>query len=53
VRTDLKELVDMDLKGAPYGYTPFCDDRREMDGFRFWNQGYWKEFLREKPYHIR
>ncbi|KAG2188930.1 hypothetical protein INT44_004072 [Umbelopsis vinacea] len=52
VRTDLKELVDMDLKGAPYGYTPFCDDRREMDGFRFWNQGYWKEFLQDKPYHI-
>ncbi|KAH8556358.1 UDP-glucose:glycoprotein glucosyltransferase-domain-containing protein [Umbelopsis sp. PMI_123] len=52
VRTNLKELVDMDLKGAPYGYTPFCDDRREMDGFRFWKQGYWKEFLRDKPYHI-
>lgn len=22
VRTDLKELVDLDLQGAPYGYTP-------------------------------
>ncbi|KAJ2964307.1 hypothetical protein NQZ79_g834 [Umbelopsis isabellina] len=52
VRTDLKELVDMDLQGAPYGYTPFCNDRREMDGFRFWNQGYWKEHLRDRPYHI-
>jgi UDP-glucose:glycoprotein glucosyltransferase len=35
VRSDLKELVDMDLKGAPYGYTPFCDSRKEIEGFRF------------------
>lgn len=27
VRADLKELVDLDLGGAPYGYTPFCDSR--------------------------
>ncbi|CAG8517343.1 10633_t:CDS:10, partial [Ambispora gerdemannii] len=52
VRTDLKELVDMDLHGAPYGYTPFCDNRPEMDGFRFWKEGYWKEHLQGKPYHI-
>ncbi|KAI8915909.1 hypothetical protein EDD86DRAFT_197169 [Gorgonomyces haynaldii] len=52
VRTDLQELVDMDLKGAPYGYTPFCSDRTEMDGFRFWNQGYWKNHLQGRPYHI-
>ncbi|KAI8146122.1 UDP-glucose:glycoprotein glucosyltransferase-domain-containing protein [Fennellomyces sp. T-0311] len=52
VRTDLQTLVDLDLHGAPYGYTPFCSDRTEMDGFRFWNQGYWKEHLRDKPYHI-
>lgn len=52
VRTDMKELVDLDLKGAPYGYTPMCQDRKEMEGFRFWNQGYWKDHLRSKPYHI-
>ncbi|CAO3644351.1 unnamed protein product [Cunninghamella echinulata] len=52
VRTDLQELVDLDLHGAPYGYTPFCSDRHEMDGFRFWDQGYWKEHLRGRPYHI-
>ena len=34
VRTDLQELYDLNLGGAPYGYTPFCDDRKEMDGFR-------------------
>lgn len=43
----------MDLHGAPYGYTPFCSDRKEMDGFRFWKDGYWKIHLGEKPYHIR
>ena len=37
VRSDLKELVELDLEGNPYGYTPFCEDRKEMDGFRFWN----------------
>lgn len=25
-------------QGAPYGYTPFCDNNREMEGFRFWKQ---------------
>ncbi|CAO3590292.1 unnamed protein product [Absidia cylindrospora] len=52
VRTDLQELVDLNLHGAPYGYTPFCSDRHEMDGFRFWSQGYWKDHLRGRPYHI-
>jgi UDP-glucose:glycoprotein glucosyltransferase len=45
-------LVDLDLKGAPYGYTPFCSDREGMDQFRFWREGYWKNHLRGKPYHI-
>ncbi|KAJ1743857.1 killer toxin resistant protein [Coemansia sp. RSA 1086] len=52
VRADLQELADMDLKGAPYGYTPFCDDRKEIDGYRFWKQGWWRDHLRGKPYHI-
>ncbi|KAI8855158.1 hypothetical protein BC829DRAFT_378241 [Chytridium lagenaria] len=52
VRTDLKELMDLDLQGAVYGYTPFCDSRTEMDGFRFWNSGYWKNQLAGRPYHI-
>jgi UDP-glucose:glycoprotein glucosyltransferase len=34
VRADLKELHDLDLEGAPYGYTPFCDSRKDMDGYR-------------------
>ena len=53
VRADLHELMTMDLKGAPYGYTPFCSDRPEMAQFRFWDGGYWKEHLRGRPYHIR
>ncbi|TGZ85725.1 hypothetical protein EX30DRAFT_393051 [Ascodesmis nigricans] len=52
VRTDLKELVDLDLQGAPYGFTPMCDSRKEIEGFRFWKQGYWKTYLRGLPYHI-
>lgn len=52
VRADLQELADLDLEGAPYGYTPFCDSRREMDGFRFWKQGYWANHLNGRPYHI-
>ena len=46
MRADLKELVDMDLEGAVYGFTPMCNDRVEMEGFRFWRQGYWKDHLR-------
>jgi UDP-glucose:glycoprotein glucosyltransferase len=52
VRTDMYELVTHDLEGAPYGFTPMCDSRTEMEGYRFWKQGYWKNFLRGSPYHI-
>ncbi|XP_058771792.1 UDP-glucose:glycoprotein glucosyltransferase-like [Vicia villosa] len=52
VRTDMGELYDMDLKGRPLAYTPFCDNNREMDGYRFWRQGFWKDHLRGRPYHI-
>ncbi|VEU21428.1 DEKNAAC102726 [Brettanomyces naardenensis] len=53
VRTDMKELVDLDLEGAPYGFTPMGDSRDEMEGFRFWKQGYWKKLLGDKyKYHI-
>ncbi|XP_065924355.1 UDP-glucose:glycoprotein glucosyltransferase 1 isoform X1 [Magallana gigas] len=52
VRTDLQELNDLDLEGAPYGYTPFCSSRREMDGFRFWKSGYWASHLAGREYHI-
>ena len=53
VRADLKELVDLDLHGAPYGYTPMGDDNVEMEGFRFWKTGYWAQFLQGLSYHIR
>ena len=52
VRTDMHDLVTHDLQGAPYAFTPMCDSRTEMEGFRFWKQGYWKSFLRGSPYHI-
>uniref|UniRef100_A0A4W3I2W9 UDP-glucose ceramide glucosyltransferase-like 1 n=1 Tax=Callorhinchus milii TaxID=7868 RepID=A0A4W3I2W9_CALMI len=52
VKADLKELRDLDLEGAPYGYTPFCDSRKEMDGYRFWKSGYWASHLGGRKYHI-
>ncbi|KAL4079421.1 glycosyltransferase family 24 protein [Scleroderma citrinum] len=52
VRADLKELVDLDLHGAPYGYVPMGDDNYEMEGYRFWKTGYWRDFLAGRPYHI-
>ncbi|XP_053563810.1 UDP-glucose:glycoprotein glucosyltransferase 2 [Bombina bombina] len=52
VRADLKELRDFNLGGAPYGYTPFCDSRKEMDGYRFWKSGYWASHLGHRKYHI-
>lgn len=52
VRTDLQELINVDLKGAPYGFPPMGDDSYDMDGYRFWKRGYWKDFLQGRPYHI-
>lgn len=52
VRGDLKELWDLDLKGAPYGYTPFCDSRESTLGYQFWRKGFWERHLQGKPYHI-
>ncbi|EIW54691.1 glycosyltransferase family 24 protein [Trametes versicolor FP-101664 SS1] len=52
VRADLQELVDIDLRGRPYGYVPMGNDNPDTEGFRFWKTGYWKDFLRGMPYHI-
>ncbi|KAF5093935.1 hypothetical protein D0Z00_003783 [Geotrichum galactomycetum] len=53
VRTDMIELTEVDLQGAPYGFTPMCDSREEIEGFRFWKQGYWKNYLGpDYKYHI-
>ena len=27
-------------------------DKKEMDGYRFWTKGYWKDYLRGRNYHI-
>jgi UDP-glucose:glycoprotein glucosyltransferase len=52
VRVDMNELLQVPLDGAPYGYTPFCDSRADMEGFRFWKRGYWKNHLGRRRYHI-
>ncbi|KAK2962871.1 putative UDP-glucose:glycoprotein glucosyltransferase [Blattamonas nauphoetae] len=46
------ELMQLDLKGAPYAYTPMCDNKPEMAPYRFWESDYWKHILNGKPYHI-
>lgn len=33
------------LQGAPYAYTPFCDNNKEMDEYRFWKGGFWRDHL--------
>lgn len=43
----------MDLGGAPLAYTPFCESRKEIEGFRFWKSGFWAGHLQGRPYHIR
>lgn len=52
VRADIKELWEMDLQGAPYAYTPFCESNPLTEKFMFWRGGYWKNHLKELPYHI-
>lgn len=52
LRADLRELWNLDLDGAPYAMTPFCDSRKETLGFQFWRQGYWQSHLRGLNYHI-
>lgn len=50
VRTDMKELMQMDFNEAPYAFTPFCDSRVETEPYRFWKKGFWKEQLQEMAY---
>ncbi|KAF4665402.1 hypothetical protein FOZ61_010953 [Perkinsus olseni] len=52
VRADVRELWDMDLGGKVYGFTPMGDTNPSTEGFRFWKQGYWKNHLAGRPYHI-
>eukprot|EP01052_Picozoa_sp_SAG31_P003269 SAG31_NODE_124_length_23684_cov_7.200127_1_plen_212_part_00 len=58
LNADIRELWEMDLHGAPYGYTPFCTRESGWHneatlGYRFWESGYWKETLGDRrQYHI-
>lgn len=53
VQGDLKELNEIDLNGAPYGFVPMCEDREDMEGYRFWKTGYWEKVLGDDlKYHI-
>eukprot|EP00501_MAST-03F_sp_TOSAG23-6_P002044 GSMAST32.ASY1.ANO1.2133.1 assembled CDS len=52
IRTDIKELWDLDLDNHVYAYAPFCQTNTETLGYQFWNEGFWKDHLRGLPYHI-
>lgn len=52
VRSDLRELVDLDLKGHVYAMVPYCEDKEEMGPFRFWEHNYWKNHLKGRSYHM-
>lgn len=43
IRTDLQDLLDIDLGDAPYAFAPMCQDNEELSDYMFWNQGYWKK----------
>jgi UDP-glucose:glycoprotein glucosyltransferase len=52
IRADYAELMRMNIDSALYAFTPFCEDRPEMEEFRFWNDGYWRNLLNGRKYHI-
>lgn len=53
VRGNLLNLVNIDLKGCPYGFVPFCSNRKDMKPYRFWESNYWKQKLGSNgKYHI-
>jgi len=54
VNADVAELWDMSLGRAAVGMTPFCnrDANQDTTGFRFFAQGYWRDHLQGRPYHI-
>ena len=54
VSGDVAELWALPMRGAPIGMAPFCraSPNEATRGFRFWEDGFWKAHLGERPYHI-
>jgi len=55
VRSDVRELWDINLRNHVYGFVPFChggDVNLETKGHRFWEQGFWASHLGQRHYHI-
>jgi len=55
VNADVGELWDLKMsRNAAVAMTPFCqkDENKQTTGFRFFAQGYWRDHLRGRPYHI-
>ena len=51
VRSDLMELMNLDLDEAPLGLVPICNSRKEADSLRFWRTNPWKEHLDGNWWH--
>lgn len=47
VMTDLDNLVDKEMDLEAYAFPPIGSSRKETEGFRFWEEGSWKETLGE------
>ncbi|CAK9438099.1 uncharacterized protein LODBEIA_P24170 [Lodderomyces beijingensis] len=49
-RSDLTDLVNYDLKGAPYAFASMCETKHDSE--KFWKQGFWLEALKgDLKYH--
>lgn len=54
VRTDLHDLLEIEMGDAPYALPPMCDDNAELEDYMFWKKGYWANKLGKRglKYHI-
>ena len=51
VRSDLMELMELDLDEAPFRHVPICNSRKQADSRRFCRSNPWKEQLDGNWYH--
>jgi UDP-glucose:glycoprotein glucosyltransferase len=50
VRSDLAELLDLDLGESMYGFIPLSEINQALSEHFFWKKGFWKDILKGKPY---
>jgi len=52
IRTDLKELINLNLDNFPYAFVELCNSKPEMSSFQPSKANFWKDFLKNRTYHI-